>query len=461
MDLEYLTSNFDRAWGNLPRMPLLNMYVEQAPTEDKPVLQSRPGLGLTGTEGSGPIRAMYYNDGVDGAMYTISGSNAYRAGVNLGAIAGSGTARIDGNVGSSNNWVFFTKGTTLYKWDGATFSTVATPGGFNTRDLCVGASRLIVVDDNTGKFYWSDPLTATIGALNFATAENSPDLLKACRYIGDTLILFGSKTIEFWPVTTDPDNPFQPLQGRTFQCGLRETNCVTQCDDGFAWITDKNRVCINQPDQVISEDWLEALIQADSAPVLWRFRLEGKEFLAVRLAGATYVYNTRSRTWSWFMTYGASNWVPQCFCDINAVTGYFGSSVNGDLMAWRTDCQDYGATGSVLERSFRCGQILKADTVAVSNLQIRTNTGVTPIGVEPVPGVAMVYSRDGGATFSAPILRDLQNSTTGKPRTLIQWRSLGRFGFPGILIQFYVLSKSLWRVSGVTINEPYANIGNP
>lgn len=447
-DLFFGTSDYDRTRGNFPALPVINMFAEQAPTEQGLSLQSRPGINNTGTSmGVGPVKALFQNDGVlSGALLGISDTKLYESATNRGAINGTGPAKLAGFEG----FVFANAGDDIWKWNGAALAAVATPGAIDAIDICVGSSRLIFIEKDTGRFWWSDPLTATIDPLSFATAENSPDRLKACLYIGDTLILFGSKTVEFWPVTTDPDAPFQPLVGRVFQRGIRGIGCAAEFNSTFAWITDNNQVCMSDPQSVISQSDLDAKISASTTAALWTFFLEGIEFLAVRLDDSTHVFSSRSQQWSNFESYGQTNFIPQCYAN-----NTFGSSVDGHLIAWTTDHSDFS---DVLERRFRAGASLDAGTTRVDNLAIRTNPGQTPflVGDYATPVVELRTSKDGGFQFS--VWRDKSLGAEGKYRQYIQWRSLGNFGYPGLLVEVRVTDPVPFRVSKMVMNEPYGNI---
>lgn len=447
-DLVYGISTYDRDRGNFPYFPLINMFAEQVPTETQTVLQSRPGLENTGTSmGVGPVKALLQIDGIlSGQLFGISDNKLYAGSTNLGSINGTGPARLAG----FESMIFATQGLGLYRYNGTTLATVATPDSFSVLDLCVGASRLIVINKDTGKFYWSDVLSDTIAALSFATAEKSPDKLKACLYLGDVLILFGSETVEFWPSTTDAANPFQPLIGRVFPVGIRDTGCVSTFGNTFAWVTNKNQVCVENPDNVISLPDLNAKIEASTSVSLWSFWLEGIEFLALRLDTATFVYCSKSQTWSEFTSYGQTNWIPRCYGGTS-----FGSGIDGNLIRWASVHTDFG---SHLERRFRAGMPIDNGTQHITNVTLRVNPGQSPYltGDYADPTVELRVSKDGGFNFDN--WRDRSLGINGKYRALVQWHSLGFYSNPGFFAEVRVVDPVPFRVSRMTVNEPYGNI---
>ncbi len=447
-DIFYGISNYNRERGNFPATPVVNMYAESVPIENKPALQSRLGLEDSSiVMGAGPVKTLFHNDGVlNGNTFGISGSSLYKEGTLVGVIDGSGPAKIDGY----ENFLFAAAGTRLWGYDGVTLSTVTTPDNFEVIDLCVGASRLVVVEENTGRFWWTSALGATIEAINFATAENSPDKLKACLFVGDILILFGSKTVEFWPVSQDGDAPFTPLAGRVFSVGIKGTGCATRVSSTFAWVTNHNQVCIADPENIVSGADLEARIEAAANVSLWTFRMEGVEYLAVRLDDETTVFNMRSKTWSEFKSEGESNWIPQSYAD-----GYMGSSIDGRLVQWSDEYSDFGGD---LERLFRGGIAIESKGQQLNNITIRTNPGKTTYlsGDYADPMVELRLSNDGGNTWTLPKPRSLGQAGEFRPR--VQHRSLGMFGPPGMVFEYRVTDPVPFRVSNVVANEPYGSV---
>lgn len=447
--MPYGTTAYNRDRGNLPELPVVNFFVEEAPTEENPVLQSRPGLENSGTSmGAGPVKALFQIDGVlDGSLFGVSAGHLYKGSSDLGAIAGSGPAKIDG----FENLLFTTQGTTLYQYDNASLTTVATPGSFDVLSLCIGTSRLIVINKNTGKFYWSDTLDDNIDALSFATAENSPDKLKECLFIGDTLHLFGTETVEFWPASaSNPDLPYSPLVGRTYSVGVRDTGCATKFATTFAWITNHNQICVGEPQNVVSDAALDEKLAASASASLWTFYLDGVEFLAATLDTETYVFSKRSSQWSTFESYGQTNWIPRCYGGAK-----FGSSIDGRLVQWADTYDDFG---DIMERRFRAGISITTGVTPLHQLTLKTNPGQTPyiVGTYADPSIELRSSKDGGHTWGTWKSRSL--GAQGEYRKTVRWQSLGFFGNPGILVEIRVTDPVPFRVSDLEVNESYANI---
>lgn len=443
--VEFGLSSYERARGDLPGLPVVNMFVEEAPTEERGiVLQSRPGLEDRASDmGAGPVRGLFQRNGVlSGALFGVAGTDLYREAVSLGTIDGDGHVSLAGY----QTFLFAAAGGSLWGWDDATLQQVAFPDNADVRKVIIAASRAVCLRADTGKFYWSPVLGTSIAALDFATAENQPDELLDCLFIDDILILFGAETVEFWPNTQDAELPFQPLEGRVIEKGIRATGCATSIGSTFAWVTNENAVCMGDENTVLSSPGLQARIEVSESVSLFTFLLEGVEFLALRLDGETQVYNQRAGTWGEFENHGVENFVPQCFAG-----GTFGSATDGRTIAWGTGHEDFG---SVLERRFRAGFPVNSSGLTINNVSLRCNVGQTPFltGDYTDPLVEMRVSRDAGQTWGP--WKQTTLGAQGNYRARPQWRGLGMASQPAFLMEFRVTAPIDFRVSNVLVNEP-------
>lgn len=447
--MQFGLTAFERARGDLPELPVINMFAEEAPTEETGVvLQSRPGLSDRAADmGAGPVTGLFKADGVlDSGLYGVSGGHFYAGTTDKGAIDGTGPVSMAGY----ESRLFIAAGAGLWSYNGTTLAEVTFPDDASVIKVVVGASRAICIRGDTETYYWSDVLSDNIGGLSFSSAESQPDRLRDAIFMDDILILFGAETVEFHPNTSDSVLPFQPLEGRVFERGIRATGCATKFGSTFAWVTDTNQVCISDPENIVSKPGLEALIEASANVSLWTFYLEGTEFLALRIDAGTWVYSLRSRLWSQVSSYGQDNWIPQCFAG-----GVFGSSVDGKTLAWGDAHLDLGG---VLERRFRAGFPLNSSGVTINNTILRANVGQTPflVGDYTSPTVEMRRSLDAGQTWGN--WRGVSLGAQGKYRSKVQWTACGMAGQPGWLAEFRVTDPVPFRASGVFVNEPFGGL---
>lgn len=447
--IQFGISSYRRARGDLPSLPVINMFAEPAPTEEKQlVLQSRPGLDDRGANmGDGPVDALFQRDLVLGsALFGVSGGALYRGTTPLGELDGDGPFSI---AGYQLN-LFVAGGASLWGYDGTTLAKITLPDDFSAAKVIVGASRAVVIRKDSGKFYWSGALETDIEALDFATAENVPDRASDLLFIDDILLVFGAETVEFWPNTGDPNLPFQPLEGRVIEKGIKATGCAAAIGSTFAWVTNENQVCVSDENNIISMPGLQARLEESTSCRLFTFLIEGQEFLALRMgfrdgSGETQVWNLATKMWSEFASYGEANWIPQC-----CANGVFGSAIDGRTAAWGSGHTDFGG---VMERRFRGGFPMDGGGLTIDNVQVRCNVGQTPYltGDYTSPAVEMRISRDAGQTWRN--WRSKTLSEQGKYRTRVQWRSCGMASRPGFLAEFRVTAPVTWRVSDVLVNE--------
>lgn len=437
------TSYYLRQEDDYPEFPVINLYAENPPSETSTSLTSRKGLTtLAGPFGAGPIKQIFQQEGVlNGERFIISGSEVFRGNISLGFIDGDGPASIAG----FEDFIFFCAGKSLWGYDGVTLQTIVFPDDADVSKICVGAQRLIALRKNTQQFYWSDILSSTIDALSFASAENLTDFLVDLLFVGDTLILGGSSTVEFWSISDDPDLPFTPVRGRTLPVGVRNTGAVADLRSSIGWVTDKNLVCIDTPENVVSYPGLQNSLSRSSSVSCWSFDINGTVCLAITEDSATWVYHTKSGLWSQFTSVGETGWIARC-----STNDIFGSSVDGSLYVWD---ESYYELGLELERRFRAWSPLVVGTIIIHNIILRTNTGQTPdlASLFASPSVEMRMSKNGGQTWTSWRKRSMGRA--GVYRLWTKWNANGAFGQPGVLLEFRITDPIPFRTAGVYINE--------
>lgn len=439
--LSYGLSSYERAEGDLPGLPVVNMYAEQTASEGV-VLQSRRGLvDRVANMGVGPVEELLDADGVlSGDLIGISGGTLYRGTTSIGAIAGSGVARLAGN----ELGVMATKGGSLYYYNGSTLATVAFPDSASVADVFTGGARFWAIRKDTGKLYWTDVLETDVEALDFVTAESFPDKLLQGLWIDGMPILFGAESIEFWQQTRSNNPPIAPLQNMVIERGIKNTGAACRFGETFAAVTNENTVIVGAQSQIISNPGLQERIAASSQAFLFTFLIDGTEFLAMRLDDETQVFS--GQTWSKFETSGGQ-WRARCHA-----AGVFGSDTDGKTLAFG---DGYSELGGVLERRFRGGLPINGGGVRINNLRLRVNAGQTPfLSGDYAPGqVEMRVSRDAGQLWS--FWRPISLGAQGEYGKRVEWRALGLASAPGFMCEIRVTDPIPFRVSGVFVNEPY------
>lgn len=446
--LAYGTSAYSRDRGNLPELPLVNMFVEAAPSSPASVvLQSRPGLEVSTTIGGGPIRALYRTDGVlDGDLITLTGGTLYRGDTALGAVTGQGAV----SMASDGQELVVNAGGAIFRTTGAGVESVSFPDDANVIRLADLAGYFLAIRADSQQLYFSAVLDGdSWEALDFVSAENDPDPLRDMLVVNDTLVLLGSQTIEFWTKTGDADAPFSPIEGRVFQKGVIQTGCACRFDNTFAWIGESGIVYTGgNVAERVSDPGIEERIGQSTSYELWSFFFEGHEFLVVRLSQGSWLYDAQTRQWCEFASQGRDNWRPRCATQDGLLFGD-----DGDGTIWRFG-DGFVDAGGMLERRFRAGAPIMGGGVSADNIRLLVNVGETTnlTGDYADPVVEMRTSRDGGRTWgnwrSAPL------GAQGNYRTRCEWRRGGMFDDPGLLAEFRTTDPVPFRISAVNMNEP-------
>lgn len=436
-----------RGEGNLPELPLVNVYVEATPTAQSGVtLQSRKGLEEAATRGTGPINGLYRADGVlSGAAVARSGTALYKDGTLLGAVVGTGPV----SFAASETELLINAGAGIYRTDGAALAAVDFPDDANVSRLLDAAGYFIAIRRDTQQLYFSAVLDGTSwDGLDYVSAENDPDPLIDGEVVNDTLVLFGSASVEFWSKTGDADAPFAPIEGRVFQKGIKARGCSARFDNTVAWLGNNGIVYTagNVPDR-ISDPGIEEQISLSTSYALWTFFDKGHEFLVVRLSHGSWLFDAQTRQWCEFQSYGGANWRAQCATQDGLL---FGDDEDGTI--WQFSSGYVDAEGP-LERRFRAGYPLSGGTFTADNIRLTVNVGETTVlaGDYTDPVVEMRTSRDGGRTWSN--WRSAPLGAQGNYRTRCEWRRCGLFDDPGMLAEFRTSDPVPFRVSGVGVNE--------
>jgi hypothetical protein len=441
--INYGTGIYRRDLGNFPELTLINMFVERSKTSEQGfALQSRPGLGLLATAGSGPINGMFCKAGtLSGDVFSISNTTLYRGTTALGSVAGTGTASWAGGFGE----VLVTRGTTMRRYNGTALSNVTFPDSANVRAVTfIGSLFVAVRGDTSGKFYWSAPLDGTSwDALDFATAEREPDSLLDIASLGDNIWLFGQQTLETWAHTGDATLPFTRIEQVAFDQGIMDTGCVVAADNTLFFIGSKRMVFrIGDVPVRVSDNGIEERLQDATTARMFTFWYQGHEFVCIRTNTQTLAYDCSTQEWCEFQT-SEGNWIA-AYAAMSGKVAYFGHSTTGSLMGW-SEWDDMGAS---LERRLSFAQQLD-EPVSIDSIRLWVNAGATDAVADPQ--IELRLSDDAGNTFGEWESENL--GTTGEYRQVPEWRALGTFDFPGLLGEVRVTDAVPFRLSAIKVND--------
>ena len=434
--LDYGKGAYSRTRGNLPELPVINLFVEQSGA-DGIVMQSCKALVSDGEVGSGPVYAKLEKDGVfNGDRFVISGSGLYRGSTLLGIIDGDGVAYIE----ASDTEVVCGKGRTAYSYNGTDFAAIDFPDGANVRKAAYTAGLWLFLREGSDSWYFSAAGDARdVDGLDFATAESEPDQLYDLVIMDGVVYFFGSESIEPWAPTGDADLPYTPIQQRIYEQGVIATGCAVQVDNSIYWIgKDAITYRLAEVPQAVSDDGIVERSRASESHRLFVVRDERHPFIYQRHDTDTMGLDVSTGQWHERQSYGRTNW--RAGPDL-------GDDETGTI--WKMD--GYVDAGGVLERRFRAGTRLEAVAI-VNNLRLTVETGTTGFleGDYAEPLIEMRSSNDAGNTWSE--WEAVSLGIQGSYRERVEWRALGMFDDPGALFEFRMTAPVSFRLSAVEVN---------
>ncbi len=326
MIIPLATGAYKRNAAFAPEVVCRNFYLEpdkSGISPDNTIRVQRPGLTLSGTVGTGPIRGMDYRVNT-GAQLVVSGGSLYDEGVSKGSIAGAGLVEMVGTVLTHA----ILGGGSLYLYDDELMQVVMP----DDAAPIVGVDQIngyILILTATGRFYWIKPGETEVDPLDFANAESSGDKGVGIRRVGDEFWIFGETTIEPWQATGDDIAPFQRSLGRLYERGARDANTICRFDNSVMWVGDDNEVYRGGPvPQVVSDAGLSERIRLSAGPLsAWVFGLDGHEFYILDIAGqGTFAFDASTTAWSEFASGLGAGWL-----------AHVGYQKGGDLFAGAKD----------------------------------------------------------------------------------------------------------------------------
>ena len=403
-------------------------------------LYGTPGLELFATCGLGPIRQHF--TAANGRSFVVSGSE-------LRELQANGTSTLLGSLDSSSgNVIIDENGFQLGICDGASFyiytyatnifQKIINPNIPNSATTTFIDGYFVVNRINSGQFNISSVFDGTSwAALDFATAESSPDsLLRVINAVGQ-LWLFGSETTEIWTNNGSSRFPFERISGGKMEVGIVAPHSAFAIDNSVIWLgRDKRGDGIvfranGFTPQRISTHAIEIILQkANNLAECrgWAYQQDGHTFYALTGGGlqTTLVYDLSTGLWHERAYLNANGDYEQhlaATCSFAFGKTLVGDRRNGKIYELKTDA--YSDAGEPLA-SDRIYTHLSDEgkQLRFSKLEIGIEQGIglqTGQGSDPI--IMMRLSKDGGRTWS-----DWYQTTMGRAgnyKTKAEFRRLG------------------------------------
>jgi len=462
---------------------MVNLYPEIVPEGGKEpaFLQRAPGLRLLTTVGTGPIRGLWQFAGFG---FAVSGNTLYRITPDwtvtpLGIIAGVGPV----SMADNGTQMFIAANGPGYVYNALTntFLQITDPDFPGAVTVGYLDGYFVFNEPNSQKIWVTSLLDGlSVGPLDFASAEGSPDGLLSIIITNREAWLFGTNSVEVWYNAGTADFPLQRIQGAFNEVGCAAPYSVAKMDNTVFWLgaDARGRGVVYRANgyvgQRISTHAVEWQIQQYgnlSDAVAYTYQQDGHSFyvLIFPQADTTWVYDLATQAWheraGWDngrFTRHRSNCQMAFSSEI-----VLGDYQNGNLYAFDLDV--YADNGAIQRwlRSWRAlptGQnTLKRTTHHSLQLDCETGVGLNEPPNEPdtfisemLVGALLTENGDRLLTENGDII-DATGSTltTMIPKVMLRWSddgghtwsnehwtSIGRLGQYGY--------RAFWRRLGMT-----------
>lgn len=421
---------------------MVNLYPEILGPEGKEAafLSRCPGLTLLKEIGTGPIRGLHQ---FGNYSYVVSGNKVFRVAadwsyVELGGIAG--TSRVSMADNGSQLMIAAGNNGYIYDMNGGWFSPISDPDFPGARTVGYIDGYFVFTEPNSAKVWVTQLFDGMdINALDFASAEGSPDKLISMIVDHREVWLFGEKSVEVWYNSGNADFPLERIQGAFIEIGCAAVNSVAKMDNSVFWLgsDDRGFGVVYRADgyagKRVSTHAIESQIQKYGPlndATAYTYQQNGHSFYVLNFPSAktTWVYDASTQSW-----HERASWNNGSFDrhrgDCQMVFG--GQQIVGDyqsnkIYAMDLDIYDDAGVPQKWLRSWRAlpqGANTLRRTVQ-HELQIDCESGVGTVqGQGSDPQMMLRWSDDGGHTWSNEHHRAM--GKIGDTFARIIWRRLG------------------------------------
>lgn len=321
-----------------PEVELVNLYLEpdeSGGSPDKFMRIKRPGLVRHATL-PGPVAGLYRKDGVfGGTLFAASAGNLYaitNSVTLLGALGAQSAA-----MAATFDRIYALGDSVPRSWNGSTLLVISVPDALPIADIETINNYAILACEN-GDFYWIVPGEDQPDALDFASAESSPDGLVAVRRLVDELWFFGKSSTEVWQTTGDALLPFQRAGGRQFERGCMARDTVRRFDNSVLWVGDDGVVYRGGaiPTRISDHGIEERIRRRTSPPSAWVLEVDGHKFYVLDIPGqGSFAFDAATAAWSEFASASTTGWRAKVGTSEGNDTTFAGDSLTGAV--WRVD----------------------------------------------------------------------------------------------------------------------------
>lgn len=411
----------------------INLYMRQVEGlgEDKQVvLDSAPGLSLLVDMGA-EFRGSY---NTDSRWFVVFGSGLYE-------MAEDGTYTNRGALATFSGFVSMKSGRDqlvivdgpngyVFSLNTNTFNQITDPDwrGSNWVDELDG--YFIFDAQGTDQFYLSAiDDGSNFDALDFSSADASPDNIITLRVRRRELHLFGTRSCEIWINSGDPDFPFVRYNSTPIDVGIvgNRAACIAADSLVFVGQTDRGRGYVylmsgHQPQRISTQAVEEALAASSDLSLcsIWSYHVTGNEFIGINAPGlsTTWVYDFSVGQWHERAEWVNGAYQPLRTDQITFVSGSHYAMAGTKVYRMGTDLYDLAGDVLMRERTWPHLVAPSLEPISYRGLEIACTTGGPTTG-----NITLECSNDGGFSWNAPLQRSL--GAVGRWMHRVRWFLLG------------------------------------
>lgn len=408
---------------------------------DVAALYGTPGLSLFATAGVGAIRGGFKSR-KNGRVFFVSGNILYEIDSGATVTNRGNLNQSAGNVTISENetQMGICDGTNVYifTYSSDNFAQVTDPDLPSAGTITTIDNYFVINEVDTGKFFISAVGDGTSwNALDFKSAESSPDkILRVFNGIGN-LWCFGEGTTELFSNTGASDFPFEKVSNGDFDVGILAPNSVQTIGRSVFWLgqdeyglgTVYETTSINP--KPVSTPAIDILLQQATNPeeiVSWVYQEKGRTF---------YILTGGGLSTSLCLDVETKLWHERAYTNVdgdfelhrgNCCVFAFGKQLvgdreNGNIYEMSMDIYSDNGDAIVRERVYR-HLFDEGNRIRYNCLEIGVESGVgLQNGQGSNPKVALYLSKNSGRTYSSPIIEEIGKA--GNFFETLRFRQLG------------------------------------
>ncbi len=387
-------------------------------------------ISLTGGSGTGAAATIVVSGGGITSVTLVRGGFGYKStdvlsclNTNLSSPAGTGFTC---SIASFNPVAITTVTDPAFPYGATTI--ICNDGYFLTEQYGTGNFWVSVNQDGTA---WNGITTATI-------ESRSDTLIAIDQMSGGQVVLFGSRSMEYWYDATTTPMPYARVTGQQQDYGLAAKWSRASISNSIAFLGQNFQgqvqiMLLNGyvPESISTPD-INNIINSFSTvndAVAYSFIFEGHEIYRITFPSAnrTFDYDTLTEIWSEaqsgmnvYNRHLTSLGISYNYC------AYASDCVNGNI--YLLDTNNYTDNGSFIRREVDSAHVnLSNNRFQLSSIYLNMDVGNgsqnATIGDNNAPMISMQWSKDYGKTYSDPRLVSM--GTTGNYLTRVEWRRLG------------------------------------